>query len=540
MPAGQPDAVVWSGEVPPKIPFSSKDIDVVLDVKSLCGLPWDAEQDGVHAFRALFFPKGKVIHVPDMPGRYVVDGNWKRQEALVVVHFVEATKRLPELLLSFVDHGMASELQAGISVETLKLPLLIKKDTYESSLKVAPLDDVAGFTPISIGQAPWSIHLPKTLSNLPRFKQLKISRPSEMDAYMKSPLSSRVEALVQMAQAQIDQELKVAMRQDAGVAQRRKAALNAKLNAMQATIQERSEAYEPRLTERIFTLAGNAVVPANVDIAALHTALSSDPPPRLLRSRFSADAPRRPDPPADSAANLTADAAATGSAGTARPDTEADRPGGDPGTADHEMVIESDESEESENDNSPGKKRTRNAPDRFSLSTSDAKRQKGAKAAEKLAKASKKPKLPKAKPAGVNRAGAPWKRGPYKPRDPSSTGAAADSLKAAAIKAETSATMDKYKIKIDVLEAQVQTLTARNTVLQARLETANDTAKLREQIAVQKAQLSDANKLFTKFSEGVQMGMGRAAASGGSADDAAAAPLFTPFPTGSVPRMPML
>lgn len=164
MPAGQPDAVVWSGEVPPKIPFSSKDIDVVLDVKSLCGLPWDAEQDGVHTFRALFFPKGKVIHVPDMPGRYVVDGNWKRQEALVVVHFVEATKRLPELLLSFVDHGMASELQAGISVETLKLPLLIKKDTYESSLKVAPLDDVAGFTPISIGQAPALKHHPWRVS----------------------------------------------------------------------------------------------------------------------------------------------------------------------------------------------------------------------------------------------------------------------------------------------------------------------------------------------------------------------------------------
>ena len=82
---GEPDAVVWSGEVAPKIPFSSDQYDVALDVKALCGLPWDAQQDGVRAFRLLLFQKGKVIHVPEMFGHYVVDGEWTTQTAIAVV-----------------------------------------------------------------------------------------------------------------------------------------------------------------------------------------------------------------------------------------------------------------------------------------------------------------------------------------------------------------------------------------------------------------------------------------------------------------------
>ena len=377
MPSGgPPDAVVWSGEVPPKIPFTATDTEVVLDGKSLCGLPWDADQDGVRAFRALLFPKGKVMHVPDMPGRYVVDGEWVQQTALVVVHFVESTNRKPELLLSFVDHGMASETQQGMSVETLKLPLLVRKDTYESNVKVAPIEDVSGFTPIAASQAPWSLHLAKTLSNLPMFKQLQIGKPSEMDTYIQKPLSERIKDIVHMAREAIATELKVAMRQDAGVAQRRKAVLNAKLNAMQATIEERFDAYEPRLTQRIIKLSDTAVAPADVDMVSLHSALASTPTPPLLRSRLlnAIAPPRRP----DSAADPSADAAAAGDAGDGSAgdgsgdDAEGSAPAGLPAgslvaaTHDHELVETSSEDESSDDSQAPiVGKRPRQVPKRL-------------------------------------------------------------------------------------------------------------------------------------------------------------------------------
>ena len=65
-----------------------------------------------------------------------------------------------------------------------------------------------------------------------------------------------------------------------------------------------------------------------------------------------------------------------------------------------------------------------------------------------------------------------------------------------------------------------------------------NTAALQLQIAVQKAQLSDAEKMFTKYSQGVQMGMGRAQCA--SASGSNEAPMFTPCPSaygGGIPQM---
>ena len=543
---GEPDAVVWSGEVAPKIPFSSDQYDVALDVKALCGLPWDAQQDGVRAFRLLLFQKGKVIHVPEMFGHYVVDGEWTTQTAIAVVHFKEATKRLPELLITFIDHGMADESQKGISVETVALPLLVKKDTYSSRMKVGPIEDVSGFTPISIGKVPWSLHLHKCLGNLPLTKALAIGRPAHMDKYIGTTLASRIGQLKQIAQGIIDDELVVAMRQDAGVASRRKAALVAKLNAMEATIRERSDEYEPRLTERIIKLADvdSSAPPANVDIAQMRTALAASPVPLLLRSQF---ASRRPVPDATTVvAEVNAEEAATG-AGTGIEEDIVPVVGDDsagiqpavPPTArsptEAHLVTSEDESESSSDNSEPAAKRARGPVQRLS----DEAPQKRPKAAPNRSKgkskaASKRSKGKQAKPvpAGVNRDGKPWKRGPYNTKSQGGETLTA-AAKAAAKAAATTANVQPLCDQIDKLAAQVRTLTAENASLKAQLTSQANTANLERQIAVQQAQLSAADKIFTKYSQGVAMGMGRTSAPSGSMD--APQPMFTPF-AGSVPR----
>eukprot|EP00966_Prymnesium_polylepis_P331372 7386933-Prymnesium_polylepis.2 len=109
-------------------------MDCVLDVRSLCGLPQDPEEDGAVAFRALLLPKGKTLHVPDEPGCYATLGPWRMQMSLSLVHFVTATSRKAELLLAFVDYGMLSNGKStGIFVMSLQLPLAKKRNVFEET-----------------------------------------------------------------------------------------------------------------------------------------------------------------------------------------------------------------------------------------------------------------------------------------------------------------------------------------------------------------------------------------------------------------------
>ena len=89
-------------------PFDPETTEAVLDVRALCRLPLDADEDGVHAFRALLLHRGKTVHVPDEPGCYATAAPYKSQTAVAIVHFHPSTKRENELLLSFVDYGMVS------------------------------------------------------------------------------------------------------------------------------------------------------------------------------------------------------------------------------------------------------------------------------------------------------------------------------------------------------------------------------------------------------------------------------------------------
>ena len=549
-PSGaEPDAVVWSGEVAPQIPFSFEQSDVVLDFKSLCGLPWDPQQDGIHTFRALIFDKGKVMHVPDMPGRYVVDGNWDQQSSLQVVHFVESTRRLPELLLSFIDHGMACESQTGISVETLKLPLLIRKDTYETSARVAPMSDVAGFTRIAVTQAPWSLHLAKCLAKLPMFKELKITSPGDVEVFYHTPLSERVAKLRQITLATINTELKAALRQDAGVASRRKAALVATLDSIVATIQERSDLYAQTFYDRIIDLSEPK--PTDVDVAALRVALAATP--RLLRSRLINPPLRSPvERTVRSSANIPASEgpavvqepaeAVPAGAGTAPTDvllTELPAQAEASPNA-HELVLES--SGESDVDEKTDAKRPRNAPARLADEARPPKKRKvvaaaAAPAAEAKAKQAKpKPSKPKPRGGALNRDGQPYKRGPYNLG--TKKGSLKDATELTARQTKHAAEQATVLAQVTGLQDQVKTLTVENADLKAKLAAHERTAALQLQIAVQKAQLSDAEKMFTKYSQGVQMGMGRA--QGASASGSNEAPMFTPCPSaygGGIPQM---
>ena len=78
-------------EAEPQHRFSSDTMELVPDLRSICGLPANPDEDGILTFRALVLPKGKTLHVPDEPGCYATVGPWRTQIALSLVHFVEST-----------------------------------------------------------------------------------------------------------------------------------------------------------------------------------------------------------------------------------------------------------------------------------------------------------------------------------------------------------------------------------------------------------------------------------------------------------------
>ena len=119
---GVPDALPWAVDAIPKVVFDPKLMDAVVDIGSVVSIPYDPTNAGVHCLRAVIAPKGKVSHVQGQHGCLVVDGEWWIQSTLVIVHYNPATKRLPGLLLTFIDHGMADNSQEGISISGFSAP----------------------------------------------------------------------------------------------------------------------------------------------------------------------------------------------------------------------------------------------------------------------------------------------------------------------------------------------------------------------------------------------------------------------------------
>ena len=537
MPPGNPDAVVWSGEVPPEIDFNTTETEVVIDLKALCVLPFDHEMDGVHAFRALFMPRGKTMKVPDAHGCYIVDGTYSNQTALSVVHFVDSTKRLPELLLSFIDHGMASGTQTGISVSSLKLPLLIRANTYEREIKVAPITDVAGFSRIKISDLPWSAHLEPALKLIEPFRTLAIGKPSAMDAWIKRPLADRLDSIRVIAVSDLDDEVAAVTRQDASQGSRIRTAGLARIDSAIQAIRARAAAYDVRLVQRVVQLKDAKAGPEDASLSPVRAAFAAIEPVRLLRSRVTSNA-----------AGATAAAAA--------PADVQDR--AEAGAEDEARLV--DDSDDSSDDSSvdssadrgaaetvPPKKRARIAPTFFGARIAPPKPKKPKPPKGKgTSAAGGKAREPKssAPAAGANgaavnpRTQAPWKRGPYRPRN-----SPADALKSGKGKADTAATgQDAAATEVERLKASNAALTSSNTILTAenaklKAEVGNlrENFELRIQNEVMKSQVKACGKMMEQFKAGVGIAIGQAsgssaAASGHDSDR----PLMTPLP--AVPR----
>ena len=166
-------------------PFDAGLNEVVLDFRTVSELPFDTDASGVKAFRAFIFEKGKVLHSPTEAGQYYASGEWCEQWALSIVHFKPATKRKHELLLNFVDYGMLSQTQWGISVESLSLPLRLAKNIYQDTPRLTEMKDVAGFSTINAGLAPWSISLAACLKKLPLFKAHDVLMPKHLEEWVK-------------------------------------------------------------------------------------------------------------------------------------------------------------------------------------------------------------------------------------------------------------------------------------------------------------------------------------------------------------------
>ena len=253
----------------PQRKFSAAESTVVIDLKGLHEVPFDTESSGTKSFRAIVFPKDRVSHVDSMVGHYVVHGEYRLETSLTIVYLHDGTLLLPNLLLSFIDHGLADSEQCGISVESLPLPLLKSGKKYQTHSVIRPIEDVAGFSDLPDG-VPWSVSLVPTLNGLTvkmgySIQTLGITDRSKLEKFIHTPLAGRMDKLFKLAQDAVESEVAAQATQDQRAAQAVRVRFNAKLSAMRAKYEAMElKNYDKPLDERIL--------------------MHSDEPPHLLLS----------------------------------------------------------------------------------------------------------------------------------------------------------------------------------------------------------------------------------------------------------------
>ena len=231
------NAVGKDAEAVPPVPQKAVSFDpaketLMLDFKAACLLPFNPDNGGVKAFRAIIFPKGFAHHVPDEPAKLLLAGAYRRQYALELVHFDRSTARDPELLLAFVDYGLANSAMSGVSVETLPLPLHIRKQTYNTESRLTPITSVVAFEEIDCGKAPWSVHLKACLEKIALFKRTEVFNTTSMKEWIKTKVEPRLEKLHKWATEDIHQEVAAISRQDVSQGTKQGAVFTAKLNSL--------------------------------------------------------------------------------------------------------------------------------------------------------------------------------------------------------------------------------------------------------------------------------------------------------------------
>ena len=194
---------------PPKdlVPFNFDKESLIIDFKSLLQLPFDTEQDGVKALRAIVFNRGTGSLYPKDPAKLLIMGKFRRENAFSLVHFDPRSVRAPELLINFVDYGMVNSARSGVSVETLALPLMKAKKVYNSDVNVTPIKEVVGFEPIDCGVTPWSTTLKPCLDQIAQFKRTAVCNTKSMQSYIGSSMALKLDDCKRWALEDIDEEV---------------------------------------------------------------------------------------------------------------------------------------------------------------------------------------------------------------------------------------------------------------------------------------------------------------------------------------------
>ena len=250
-------AVGKAAEAVPPVPQKAVGFDpsketLILDFKAACQLPFNPDNGGVKAFRAIIFQKGFGHHVPDEPAKLLLAGAYRRQYALELVHFDRSTARDPELLLAFVDYGLANSAMSGVSVETLPLPLHVSKKTYNTESRLTPITSVVAFEQIDCGKAPWSMHLKPCLEKIALFKRTEAFNSKLMKDWIKTRVEPRLKKLHKWATDDISAEIAAISRQDYSQGTKQGSVFTAKLNALFDSIRKWPlESFDHGLSERI-------------------------------------------------------------------------------------------------------------------------------------------------------------------------------------------------------------------------------------------------------------------------------------------------
>ena len=313
--ASRGSAAVAKADKPPVEPeknerlvaFDATKQDLIIDFKSVAEIPFDPQTNGVKVLRSIIYDKGTCCANPDDASKMVIVGEWRRQFSLTLVHFAESTAREPELLLYFVDYGFCKGDLEGVSVETLPLPLCLKKNTYQTDTRLTPIADVAGFEAITLNHAPWSVQLKPTLKHFTFFKHFGVFDYKDMQAYIKSPLLERLDKLVALACEELDKETAAIVRQDKTVGEKQKALFKARLDALCSALKAQPLAgFDKTLDHRITVLkkSQRGLVDAPVWLSTPQAKklmrgeyhLGSELRPKKLQARFAEAAQAQEEP----------------------------------------------------------------------------------------------------------------------------------------------------------------------------------------------------------------------------------------------------
>ena len=251
-----------------KVPFDFDKEWLLPDFKAVCQLPYDTQSSGIKFLRGIVFPKGSAIHYPDDDSRLLIAGEFRRQCALELVHFAPSTARDPELLLCFVDLGMANSAMTGVSVETLPLPLHVQKKTYNTESRMTSIKDVVAFEQINCGKAPWSVHLKPCLEKVVQFKRLEVFNHESMKKWIYLNTEAKIKQLEKWATEDIIDAVKGISRQDESQGSKQQSVFIARLESMIKEILKLPLAgYDRKLDTRITILkVGSRGHPENAPV----------------------------------------------------------------------------------------------------------------------------------------------------------------------------------------------------------------------------------------------------------------------------------